>query len=177
MQRAQVWLPIGELGSHILCGQKKKELYPLCLWSQTFFSPTPNYLTCHHTIMSSKFYCKEMEVLTLAWEDPHIDSYAGALVVWRSWEKLAFCTVRSLAVVLEAVLKPPRSLSRPSALSHLSPWGIPQASADLPCWLKHLFPRNPQEKIWLGFKTRKSYHLSQVLSQQETFPLHLKQVG
>ena len=62
-------------------------------------------------------------------------------------EKLAFCTVRSLAVVLEAVLKPPRSSSRPSALSHLFPWGIPQASADLPCWLKHLFPRNPQEKI------------------------------
>ena len=49
---------------------KTRELYPLCLWSQTFFSSTPNCLACHHTIMSSKFYCKEMEVLTLSWEDP-----------------------------------------------------------------------------------------------------------
>lgn len=76
-----------------------------------------------------------------------IDSCVGALAVWRSWERLAFCKVRSLAVVSEAVLMLPRSSSHPSVLSHLFPLGIPLASEDLPCWLKHLFPRNPQEKI------------------------------
>ena len=42
----------------------------MSLEPKTFFSSTPNCLECHHTIMSSKFYCKEMEVRTLGWEDP-----------------------------------------------------------------------------------------------------------
>ena len=72
MQRAQVQLLVGELGSHILCGQKKKKgiISIMSLEPKTFFSSTPNCLECHHTIMSSKFYCKEMEVRTLGWEDP-----------------------------------------------------------------------------------------------------------
>lgn len=63
--------------------------------------------------------------------------------------KLAFCIVRSLAVVeLEAVLKPQHChvhLLYPTCLPMGYSTGV---QVDLPCWLKHLFPqKSPGEKF------------------------------